>query len=350
MKLFLAVAVVLLGGAILWVGSGAVGPFVSSMVRGFGSFVAEVGVAVGSPAPTAGPAVAAAPSITKPDEPVTNDESVDVTVIVPAAVTGIDGYSVRLYATVGKAKPAVVAEVPVGSLSLQVIPDVGLSDGPNGIQASIVGPGGESELSEIVTWTLDRSKPKVTVTSPKNRAQVTKDKVTIKGKSQALSAIRLQNDANGATATDTADKNGLWSAAMTIAKGVNVITVTATDPAGNENTTKVEIRRGQGKLKVSLLGSRYSFSTSKLPRAVTFTATVTGSDGRRLSGASALFTVSIPGLQAIVSGEITTNADGVASFKTTVPAGAMRGSGLATVLVTAPGGGSATDRAALTVQ
>jgi hypothetical protein len=125
--------------------------------------------------------------------------------------------------------------------------------------------------------------------------------------------------------------------------------VTATDPAGNENTTQLEVRRGQTKLKVSLLGSRYQFSVSKLPRAVTFTATVTGSDGRRLEGASTLFTVSIPGLQAIVSGEITTNGDGVATFKTTVPAGAMAGSGLATVLVNAPGEGSATDRVALTV-
>lgn len=350
MKMFLAAAVVVLSGAILWVGSGAVGPFVSSVVRGFGSFVSEVGVAVGSQAPTAAPVIPDAPSIAKPDQAVTNDDTVDVTVVVPAAVTGVDGYTVRLYATVGDAQPALIADVPVGPLSLQVIPNVTLAAGKNAMQASIVGPGGESQLSDAVTWTLDQSKPKVTVTSPKNGAKVTKDKVVVKGKSQPLSAVRLQNDANGAIATDTADKTGLWSASITIAKGSNVITVTATDPAGNENTTTVEVRLGTGKLKVSLLGSRYEFVVGKLPKPVTFTATVTGSDGRRLAGARAVFTVSIPGLQAIVSGEIPTSQDGVATFKTTVPAGAMPGSGLATVLVSASGEGSTSDRVALTVK
>ena len=85
---------------------------------------------------------------------------------------------------------------------------------------------------------------------------------------------------------------------MTIANGLNTITITVTDPAGNQNTATLKLRRGKGKLSVSLLGSQTQFKASKLPTKVTFTATVTGSDGRRLPGASALFTVSIPGLQA----------------------------------------------------
>ena len=77
---------------------------------------------------------------------------------------------------------------------------------------------------------------------------------------------------------------------------------------------------------------------------------VTDPDGHRLAGATALFTVSVPGLQSIVSGQIRTNATGSATFTTTIPKGAMPGGGLATVLVTTGGLGTTTDRQVLTVQ
>ncbi len=349
-KAFLAASIVILGAGILWVGSGQVGPFVSSVVGGFGSFVSQVGAVAGSPAPTPGALVSDAPSIDAPDQQFTNSTTTDVTVNVPASVAGVVGYTVRLYVTRSDEDPALIAEVPVGPLSALEIPGVALADGRNDIQASVFGPAGESELSSVATWVLDTSKPKVSVISPKNGAKVTKDKVTIKGKSQALSAIRLQNDANGAIANATADDTGLWKASMAIALGVNPITITATDPAGNANTTTVNLRRGGGKLTVSLLGSSYRFKAKRLPKAVTFTATVTGSDGRRLAGATTLFTVSVPGLESIVSGEIKTNKEGVATFSTTIPAGALPGSGLATVLVSAGKQGSITDRVVLTVE
>ena len=56
MKAFLALSVVMLGAAILWAGSGQVGPFISSVVKGFGGFVSQVGVVAGSPKPTDAPA------------------------------------------------------------------------------------------------------------------------------------------------------------------------------------------------------------------------------------------------------------------------------------------------------
>ena len=84
---------------------------------------------------------------------------------------------------------------------------------------------------------------------------------------------------------------------------------------------------------------------------MTFTATVVGADGSRVAGASALFTVSVPGLQPVVSAPIITDQRGVASFTTSIPKGAMAGSGLTTVLITLPTGSqTATDRAVLTVR
>jgi len=110
------------------------------------------------------------------------------------------------------------------------------------------------------------------------------------------------------------------------------------------------VRMGSGQLRVSLAGSAYRFKASKLPRSLTLRAVVTGPDGKPLRGATALFTVSVPGLEAIVSSEVSTSSDGSATFTTTIPAGAMAGSGLATVLVTTDSYGQGTDRQALTVR
>ena len=77
---------------------------------------------------------------------------------------------------------------------------------------------------------------------------------------------------------------------------------------------------------------------------------VTDPGGRHLAGATALFSVTVPGLQPIVSGQIRTDASGSATFTMTIPKGAMKGSGLAVVQVTTGGLGSTSDRQVLTVQ
>ena len=349
LKVFLAASILALGGAIVWVGSGAVGPFISSVVAGFGGFVSQVGVVAGSPAVTAAPEIPDGPSIDAPPETFTNRESIDVKVNVPTSVTGIEGYTVRLYVTLKDADPVILVVERGGATAVQVITGVTLTAGRNELQAAIFGPGGESERSEVAAWILDTSKPKVSVISPKNGAQVQKSPVKVKGKSQAGAEIRLQNANNGAIATTRAGADGLWTASIEVGNGGNAITVTATDPAGNENTTTLNLRKGSGKLTAVLTASNYRYRASRLPRSITLKVVVTDPDGRRLPGATALFTVSVPGIEAIVSGEIRTNDSGVATFQTNIPSGATKGSGLATVLVTAGNDGTITDRQVLTI-
>jgi hypothetical protein len=348
-KAFLAVSILLLGAAIVWVGAGQVGPFVASVAQAFGGIVTQVGIVASSPTPTEVPDLADSPTIDAPVNPYTNDEAVDVTVNVPPMVRGEEGYTVRLYVTLLDEDPELIVEVPVGETSVQVLVGVTLAKGRNDMQAAIMGPGGESERSEVATWILDQSKPKVSVISPKDNAQVNRNNVTVKGKSQAGAEIRLQNASNGAIATTIAGSDGLWETELQVGNGSNAITVTAVDPAGNENVAQVTVRKGSGKLAAALTGSAYRFKASRLPKPITLTVTVTDPDGRRLQGATALFTLTVPGLEAIVSRQITTNGDGVATFRTTIPAGATPGGGLATVLVTTDGDGSTTDRQVMTV-
>ena len=100
----------------------------------------------------------------------------------------------------------------------------------------------------------------------------------------------------------------------------------------------------------SLTATTYQFRTKGLPRQVTFTVQVTDPDGGPVADATALFTVSVPGLEAIVSSEVKTNGNGTARFTTSIPKGAMAGSGLATVLVDTGEFGKVTDRQVLTVR
>jgi hypothetical protein len=350
LKAGLTLAIVALAGGVLYVAGGSVGPAVGSVVDSLGGIVDTVGSVVASPAPTEAPPVADAPSIEEPEEPYTNDEQIDVTVNVPLDVVGLEDHLVRLWVTVGDAQPTVVAEVPVGPTAVLLVPDVRLEDGRNDFQASIVGPGGESELSAIASWILDTSKPKLTIIEPKNNLATTRDAITIKGKTQAASSVRVRNEANDAIATVDADSDGLFKARIALAAGINAIQITTTDPAGNTNEASLRVRKGSGELVIVLTGSAYRFNAAKLPKSASFTVTVTGPDGRRVADATALFTVSVPGLEAIVSSEIATGRDGRATFTTNIPKGALPGSGLATVLVSTPKSGQGTDRQVLTVR
>ena len=89
---------------------------------------------------------------------------------MPANVAGADGYTVRLWVTLKDSEPQMVQEVPVGPTSVLVIQEVELEKGRNSMQASIMGPGGESELSAVADWILDQSRPSIKISSPKDNA------------------------------------------------------------------------------------------------------------------------------------------------------------------------------------
>ncbi len=354
-QILLGAGIVLLSVVVLFAGAGKVGPMLAAAVRSLGGLASGVVLPSESATPLPSGAISDAPVILAPDQPSTNNAAVQITLKVPGSVAGQTGYSCRLWVTLPNAEAVIATEVPVGATTQLKIPDVALSEGANSFQASIVGPGGESVLSTPVTWILDTTKPTVKLSSPANNSSLSKDTVLVKGKTQADSAVRIANGANGAAVATTADATGAFAGTIAVAAGSNVITVSVTDPAGNANAASVTVTRGTGQLRVVLTGTTYRFKVAALPKGVTFTVVVTGPDGRRLAGAKALFTVTVPGLEPIVSPEFLTDSSGTSSFTTTIPApslpGTGTGSGLASVLITLPDGiTTATARQVLTVQ
>jgi hypothetical protein len=344
----MAIAVLALSGGVLLVANGGLGKVAAVVGTTFDGFVTDL---TRTPVPSAPePVVSDAPTLETPDEPYTNQPTVDLNVTVPAVVVGQAGNRVRIYVAIGKGIAGVAREVAVGTSPRLLVPGLTLSTGTNTFTATILGPTDlESEPSAAVSYILDKTKPKITISSPAANAIVNAKTVLVAGKTQARSTLSLRNQTTNATVAGAADGNGAFSIAVPIGTGSNQIQVTATDPAGNVNIASLTVRRGSGKLTASLTASFYQVRISKLPESVQLFVIVTDPDGRALQGAHVTFTLAIPGVPAITSSTLTTSSSGRASFTTTIPKGATAGQCSLTVIVQAGSTGNTTDRSAITI-
>jgi hypothetical protein len=339
--------VVVLGGAILMSGLGGVGGVVGSVGTAFTGLLTRV-MSTPEPSATLAPALDP-PALRAPDDPYTNLAAVTLRGTVPASIAGDPAYRVRIYVTLPDGKPTEVKEVAVPGTATFTVPGVALVDGPNDFTATIVGDDYESEPSGVVTYVLDVEPPQVVISSPGDGSTINRDFVEIEGRSQALSEIVARNEANGVTATASAADDGRFTIRVALAPGPNGVTVTSVDPAGNEGSAVLAVRRGSGKLTADLSVSAYRIVDGDLPETFSARVAVTDPDGRPLEGASVLFTLTIPGIPAIVPSPIVTDGAGVATFRTTIPAGATPGTGPITALVTSEEFGRVMVRTVLTI-
>jgi glucodextranase-like protein len=347
--MLLAVAVVALGAAVLLVATGGLGKVATAIGTTFNGFLSDI---TSTPAPSASEAsIADSPVLEAPSEPYTNQKSIDLVGTVPDSIAGDAEYQVRIYVGVGEGQPAPILDVPVGPSRNFLVPDVALTEGTNTFQATVVGPDDrESERSAVVTYILDTSKPRITVSSPKNNGLVNAKTVQIVGQTQGRSAISARNVTTNTTATGSADGAGAFSIVVALGTGTNTIQLTSTDPAGNVNTAKLTVRHGTGALTARVAASVYAIKVSRLPEPVTLTVVVTDPDGRPLAGASVTFTLAVPGVPAIASSELTTSTTGRASFTTTIPKGATKGQASITAIVSSKTAGDTTDRTVINLQ
>jgi large repetitive protein len=342
-RILLTLSVVALGAAVFLTASGGLGPVVASLGQ---SLDTAFGRLLVTSAPNASVAVATdAPSIAAPDRPATNQPTAALRITVPTAVINSSA-TVRIYLALQGLSPAPVEDLPVGSTT-QVVATVNLTKGENDFTATFIRDGAESVESPIVSITLDQDPPKLAISSPKDNATVNSSTVTITGTTQADAALIAFNGANNASVTGQAGTDGKFTLGLPIEQGSNAIAVKATDPAGNDTSVTVTVTQGTGQMSAQLTGSIYRISVSHPPGSLQLRVYVTDPDGHPLAGASATFTLQIPGLGPITSTKMT-DSSGRASFTTSLVGPMTIGSGLGTVLVTDPSFGTTTDRVALT--
>ena len=345
----MVLAVVALGGGVLLVASGGLGRAAAALGSTFGGFVGDL---TSTPVPSDPPViVSSAPTLEAPAEPYTNQSAIDLIGTVPAAVVGAADSVVRVYVAIGEGEPGIVTEIPIGSTQRFVAPGITLSPGTNTFSATIVGPTDlESESSATVAYVLDTSKPKVTISSPRNNAVVNSRTVKVVGLTQARSTLSAHNLTTNATVTGAADGKGAFSLVVPIGTGINKIELSSIDPAGNVNAATVSVRRGTGALTANVSASFYQVKVSKLPEPVTISVKVNDPDGNPLAGAAVTFTITVPGVPPIASSTLTTSSAGTASFTTTIPRGATADRQISiTAIVTTTEYGDVTDRTVISL-
>ncbi len=345
-RLALLAAVVALAVVVVSTVTGALPRVVSGIGAALGG-IADSFLPSASPSPSLLPKPAA-PTLVAPDKAATNQPTVTFVGAVPMEAVGRDGFVVRVYIALPDQEPVAVRDVAIGETPQFVVENLPLEPGRNDVTATLVGPGGESEPSPVVTFVLDTTKPKVTITAPADGDTVNGPTVTITGKTQGSSAVTARNEANGTSATTRADAKGAFSVEVSLHSGTNAITLSAADPAGNVGTAAITVLRGSGSLALSLGASAYRISAARLPRDIELSALVTDPDGGLLARQPVSFTLSIPGVP-VITGDDTTDETGVATFKTTIPAGATVGSGLATALVATADFGDASAQISITI-
>lgn len=345
MKAGLAAIVILFGLIVLLNAPSVVGAFFSGVGNALGG-VANKLSQTAAPSAT-GLVLPPSPSLTVPTQPYTNQPKLDLTGTIPNSIAGQPGYTVVVYRKIGTAAATQIAEIPVGSSPTFTVPGVDLATGTDAFTATISGAAGESPPSIAVTYILDQSKPKITISAPAKNAIVNGTAATITGQTQAGSAISARNEANSVTAVATADNTGAFKIVIALAGGLNGISITATDPAGNAGSVVISLQRGTGKLTIKLTASAYHFNSAK-SNPITMNVLVLDPNGAILTGANVTLTLTVPGDGiSPFSQQKTTASNGSAVFKTTIPA-TVAGKGEIAVIVDTTDYGQVTAQVALT--
>jgi hypothetical protein len=341
-RVLFGVAVIALGAGVLFVANGGIGRVAAAVSSSFSGFVDDL---TATPTPSLPPVVIAdAPLLDEPSEPYTNQPSVDLVGQVPAELAGDTASRVRLYVAIGDQIPGVVTEIAIGNSNRFLVPGVTLADGANEFTATIIGPAGESEPSPPITYVYDKKKPAIKLKSPKEGQVVNARTVEVRGTTQGRSDLTFTNVSANKTVSGQADESGAFKLLVPIKAGVNVLELTVTDPAGNVNVKEISVRKGSGKLKADIGASTYTIRRSKLPEPIRLSVVVTNPDGKPLAGARVTFSLAVPGIPAIASKAMLTNADGEISWSTTIPKGSTTGQISAVAIVKTADFGDTTDR------
>jgi hypothetical protein len=346
-RFLLAIGLVSLGGGVLFAATGGLGKAAEAIGSTLSGFVTDL---TATPVPSTPTLLeSTTPLLDEPAEPYTNQPTIDLVGSIPDDLVGTKDGRIRVYVALGNQDPGVVTQIPVGRTTRFIVPGITLIEGTNAFTATIVGPGGESEPSPVVTYVYDATKPRITLASPKDGAVVNAKTVQLVGQTQPRSQVRARNATTGANVNGQADGRGNFSLILSIGDATNDIGITAVDPAGNEGHLVLAVRRGSGALLASLSGSASKVKLSSLPARTQFTVAVSDPDGRPLEGARVTFTLAVPGVPAITSKKIETGGDGTAVWSTWIPKGATTGLVSATVIVQTSQYGQTTDQTVMTI-
>jgi uncharacterized protein YfaP (DUF2135 family) len=115
--------------------------------------------------------------------------------------------------------------------------NVTLSPGVNTIKVTATDAAGNVGSSGIVTITLDKTAPRITLTSPRNGLLLGTTSVTVSGTIDDLSVTTATLAVNGVTSTISVARGAFSTTATNLREGSNTVLVAASDAYGNRGTS-----------------------------------------------------------------------------------------------------------------
>ena len=216
------------------------------------------------------------------------------------------GTRVRLWVTLPDKDAELLDEVAVGPTSVLVIPEVELEKGRNDFQASIDGPGRRERA-------VGRRRPGSSTSRgrrsrsprPRTSSSTTKDTVTSRARRRPAASSGSRTTTTARSRPSTRARTACSRRRSASRPGINAHPITAVDPAGNPNDRDHHDPQGLGRHA----GRRSPARPTGSRQAAAEDRDVHGPgdrpgwppDARARSPCSP---VSVPGLEAIVSGEI----------------------------------------------
>ena len=177
------------------------------------------------------------------------------------------------------------------------------------IEAVVVVNGVEGTRSAPITVVRDTTAPSLTVTAPTPGEIMSGDSVTVTGKTDKDIDVQVRNETTGTVESGRSTTKGAFSIGITLRDGTNVLTITATDGAGNQTTQSVEISTSASVGRISIVLNPGTIILSKKPIAFRITATATDSTGAPAANVRVCMYVSADGLppDPIAPGKCTTS-------------------------------------------
>ena len=230
------------------------------------------------------------------------------------------------------------------------IADVPLAEGENEIQAALVGPGGESDMSQPVTVTRDSTPPEISVTRPEHGSVVYDAVQTLRGDTEPGATLTIREPGAAHAINAIVGGDGRYAAEIHLGMGTNRLILHSEDAAGNDSTMDYEITRSESQGSVTLELSAMELAAADLPQTIDVVATVRDEHGQPSTGAEVTFGLSPPN-RGTTTYRATT-ADGKAAWKNMIVNGDTHAIGewLITVLVTLDSGEELRTSASLNVR
>jgi bacillopeptidase F len=193
-----------------------------------------------------------------------------------------------------------------------------LSAGSNVIEAVVVMNGVEGGRSASVTVVRDTTPPALTITTPTPGATLNGGSVTVTGKTDKDIDVQVRNETTGTIESGRSTAKGAFSIGITLRNGTNLLTITATDQAGNPTTKSVEVSTSAsvGRISIILNPGMIILSSRK---DFLITSTATDSTGAPAANVQVCMYVSAPGAQPSTPVCVTSDVNGRAAWTYALP-------------------------------